>query len=84
MIYVFFLVIVFPLQFRLFELRKIVSNRESCYKLVPPEYPVEITKVSFMDTINSKVKFSQIIYVIDYIMNNSIHKYRAQTISLYK
>ncbi|KAG4076289.1 hypothetical protein HA402_014838 [Bradysia odoriphaga] len=29
---------------RLFEFRKIVSNRELCYKLIPPDYPVEITK----------------------------------------
>lgn len=32
--------------FRLFEFRKIVSNRELCYKLIPPDYPVEITKVT--------------------------------------
>lgn len=29
---------------RLFEFRKIISNRESCYKLVPRDYPVQITK----------------------------------------
>ncbi|KAJ6646831.1 Protein ABHD18 [Pseudolycoriella hygida] len=29
---------------RLFEFRKIVSNRELCYKLIPKDYPVEITK----------------------------------------
>ncbi|XP_059470116.1 protein ABHD18 isoform X2 [Neocloeon triangulifer] len=29
---------------RLFEFRKVVCNRESCYKLVPPDYPVKITK----------------------------------------
>ncbi|XP_059611116.1 protein ABHD18 [Phlebotomus argentipes] len=29
---------------RLFEFRKIISNRESCSQLVPSNYPVEITK----------------------------------------
>jgi len=29
---------------RLFEFRKIISNRETCYKLVPDNYPVTITK----------------------------------------
>uniref|UniRef100_A0A1B0EYP7 Protein ABHD18 n=1 Tax=Lutzomyia longipalpis TaxID=7200 RepID=A0A1B0EYP7_LUTLO len=29
---------------RLFEVRKIISNRESCSQLVPSNYPVEITK----------------------------------------
>ncbi|XP_004537689.1 protein ABHD18 isoform X1 [Ceratitis capitata] len=29
---------------RLFEFRKIISRRETCYKLVPQDYPVEITK----------------------------------------
>lgn len=29
---------------RLFEFRKIMSNRAACSKLVPPDYPVEITK----------------------------------------
>lgn len=29
---------------RLFKFRKIMSCRESCFKLVPPDYPVEITK----------------------------------------
>lgn len=31
---------------RLFEFRKIISNRERCRYLVPSNYPVEITKVS--------------------------------------
>lgn len=29
---------------RLFEFRKIMSHRETCFKLVPPDYPIEITK----------------------------------------
>lgn len=29
---------------RLFNFRKVVSNRESCYKLVSPDYPVNIVK----------------------------------------
>ncbi|XP_050544214.1 protein ABHD18 [Daktulosphaira vitifoliae] len=29
---------------RLFEFRKLIVNRDSCYKLVPPNYPVEIVK----------------------------------------
>uniref|UniRef100_U5EXN2 Protein ABHD18 n=1 Tax=Corethrella appendiculata TaxID=1370023 RepID=U5EXN2_9DIPT len=29
---------------RLFEFRKIISNRSACLRLVPPDYPVEITK----------------------------------------
>ncbi|XP_055855782.1 protein ABHD18 [Episyrphus balteatus] len=29
---------------RLFEFRKIMSRRETCFKLVPPDYPIEITK----------------------------------------
>ncbi|KAG5672674.1 hypothetical protein PVAND_002785 [Polypedilum vanderplanki] len=29
---------------RLFEFRKVMSNRETCVKLVPNDYPVEITK----------------------------------------
>ncbi|XP_017138403.1 protein ABHD18 [Drosophila miranda] len=29
---------------RVFQFRKIISNRESCFKLVPRDYPVEITK----------------------------------------
>lgn len=29
---------------RLFEFRKVVSNRNLCYNLVPRDYPVEITK----------------------------------------
>lgn len=32
--------------FRLFEFRKRVCNRESCYKLVPKDFPVQIEKVS--------------------------------------
>lgn len=39
--------------FRLFEFRKIVSNRELCYKLIPPDYPVEITKVTI--TMNNQL-----------------------------
>lgn len=34
--------------FRLFEFRKIVSNREECYKLVSPTYPITITKVRIL------------------------------------
>lgn len=30
--------------FRLFEFRKVMSNRDTCSKLVPKDYPVEITK----------------------------------------
>lgn len=29
---------------RVFQFRKIISSRESCFKLVPRDYPVEITK----------------------------------------
>ncbi|XP_034103218.1 protein ABHD18 isoform X1 [Drosophila albomicans] len=29
---------------RVFQFRKIISSRETCYKLVPRDYPVEITK----------------------------------------
>ncbi|XP_055923406.1 protein ABHD18 isoform X2 [Eupeodes corollae] len=29
---------------RLFEFRKTMSRREKCFKLVPPDYPIEITK----------------------------------------
>ncbi|XP_054733441.1 protein ABHD18 [Anastrepha obliqua] len=29
---------------RLFEFRKIISRRESCYKLIPQDYPIEIVK----------------------------------------
>lgn len=29
---------------RIFDARRILSNRESCYKLVPPDYPVHIDK----------------------------------------
>ncbi|XP_014090930.2 protein ABHD18 isoform X1 [Bactrocera oleae] len=29
---------------RLFEFRKIISRRETCYKLIPQDYPVEITR----------------------------------------
>lgn len=34
----------FYLLFRLFEFRKIISQRETCFKLIPQDYPVEITK----------------------------------------
>jgi Alpha/beta hydrolase domain containing 18 len=37
-------VLVFFPSCRLFEFRKIISNREACYRLVPRDYPVEITK----------------------------------------
>lgn len=30
--------------FRVFQFRKIISSRETCFKLVPRDYPVEITK----------------------------------------
>lgn len=30
---------------RLFEFRKFVSNRDTCYNLIPRDYPVQITKV---------------------------------------
>lgn len=30
--------------FRVFQFRKVISSRESCFKLVPRDYPVEITK----------------------------------------
>ncbi|XP_063698704.1 protein ABHD18 [Culicoides brevitarsis] len=29
---------------RIFEFRKLISNRETCYNLVPKDYPIEITK----------------------------------------
>ncbi|XP_051172525.1 protein ABHD18 isoform X2 [Leptopilina boulardi] len=29
---------------RIFEFRKVVANREACYNLIPPNYPVNITK----------------------------------------
>ncbi len=36
----------FSFKNRLFEFRKVMSNRATCTKLVPRDYPVEITKVS--------------------------------------
>lgn len=32
--------------YRLFEFRKFVSNRDTCYNLIPRDYPVQITRVS--------------------------------------
>lgn len=34
---------------RLFEFRKIISNRASAYNLIPYDYPVEIIKVRFLN-----------------------------------
>lgn len=33
--------------YRLFEFRKFVSNRDTCYNLIPRDYPVQITRVNF-------------------------------------
>lgn len=35
----------FNLLRRLFEFRKFVSNRDTCYNLIPRDYPVQITRV---------------------------------------
>jgi len=35
----------FFVAFRIFDFGKVLSNRETCYKLVSPDYPVHIDKV---------------------------------------
>ena len=46
-----FIFIIVLLICRLFEFRKIISNRTSAYNLIPYDYPVEIIKVRFLNFI---------------------------------
>lgn len=34
--------------FRIFEFRKVIANRETCYNMIPLDYPMEITKVTII------------------------------------
>lgn len=40
---------------RLFEFRKYVSNRDTCYNLIPRDYPVQITRVNRASSYWSKI-----------------------------
>lgn len=42
----------FNLLRRLFEFRKFVSNRDTCYNLIPRDYPVQITRVRSLQSRN--------------------------------
>lgn len=44
--YISYLIFCFYVFYRLFEFRKFVSNRDTCYNLIPRDYPVQITRVS--------------------------------------
>lgn len=51
--------------FRLFEFRKFVSNRDTCYNLIPRDYPVQITKVC-KDSLKFESMFTLILIVLDH------------------